>query len=176
MTNWNSKVPWPKDNYILRIIDGTKFAPNNNGNPMLTVVMELVSPDKATIGGTDYNLAGTKITQYIVTQVKGDDGVIDAKKTADSVGRLNDFYAKCGLEVPNPENPDITLLKGKIVWALVYGDMVAQTKPPTPEEIAAGKRTGQVLKNPVTGKDLISYWPKIDEVFGPAEEIAAGSY
>ena len=38
------------------------------------------------------------------------------------------------------------------------------------------KKVGAVIKNPVTGKPLISYWPKVDEIFGAAEVGTGGQY
>lgn len=177
-TKWNNKTPWNKDNYVMRCI-GAEFGPSkSSGKPMITLEFEVAAPQEVDIAGEMYTVAGVKTKQYYVTQSIDESGAIDMEKTANIQKRLEELYGHFGLPFDgfNPENPDVSGFVGKMVWADVYGDAVEQRKSPTAEELKKGQKQGAVQKNPITGKPLIQYWPKINEIFGLATDAAGGQF
>lgn len=170
-TKWTSKVQFPKDsNYIIMCKDATFGPSKSSGKPMITVKFEVVAPDCVNVDGEEYTVAGVEMTQYWVTQSIDENGNLDAEKTKAIADRLAKTYKAFGLDFStfNPENPDVEVFKGKKVYALLEAEVREQRKQPTPEQ-AKNKQLGDVLKNPVTGKALVNYFPKIVEIFGVAE-------
>lgn len=170
-SKWTSKVVFPKDsNYIIMCKDATFGPSKSSGKPMITAKFEVVSPDVVNIDGEDYTVAGVELTQYWVTQSIDEHGNLDAEKTKSIASRLEKTYKAFGLDFStfNPENPDVEAFKGKKVYALLDCETREQRKQPTAEQ-AKNKQLGDVLKNPVTGKALVNYLPKIGEIFGLAE-------
>lgn len=141
---------------------------------MIVLEFEVVSPETVEVAGHQYNVAGVKVgKKYFVTQVLVE-GSVDAEKTANCKEKLDDIYAKFGLPpIEDIENPTLGF-KGKIVWALVNSEMAEKRKSPTAEQLAKGIKEGDVLKNPITGKPLIQYFPFVEEIFGLAEQSAGG--
>lgn len=174
---WNSKVQFPKDNYVIRCMDDSFGPSKSSGKPMITLGFEIVSPETITVDGSEYTIAGTELKAYYVTQSVDEQGNIDVEKTQNIAARLKKLYEAFGLDFStfNPENPTLGF-KGKSVHALLYGDVQEQRKAPTAEQIAKGQKQGDVLKNPITGKALVSYYPKIDDIFGLASADAGKPY
>lgn len=166
---WSSRIQFMRDNYILRILEPKFGESKSSGNPMITFDFEIVSPEEMQVGDEMFNVAGVKLTQYFPTQVI-ENGQLDVEKTQKAAARLQDFYKKCGVSFDgfNPENPDVSSFKGKLIWALLNPDVREQRKSPTSAQLAAGQREGDIIKNPITGEPLLSYYPKIGEVFGLA--------
>ena len=172
---------FPTDsNYVNRITE-VLFGPSNRtGNPMVTVNMEVISPDEVEVGGTLYNIAGVPTKNYYTTQTD------DEEKTANARKRLTDLLTILGLDTSalNWDNlgPQVQELKGKLVLTMMSSQPDTRRKTPTAAQIEAAKKQGlkdfsqigDVMKNPVTGKPLINYWPRIDEIFGLAPDQTGG--
>ncbi len=169
-------MPWPLDNYILRIMPDVTFGPSSKGKPMITMNYEVISPESVKIAGEDYNVAGVKTRpSYNVTKSIDEDGNVDVEKTAKIKDMLDDLCNKLGVPViTDPENPDINAFKGRYVWALVGNEAVERRKAPTAEQLARGERQGEIIKNPVTGEPLVNNYPKIQQFFGqPTPDVLA---
>lgn len=176
---WNQKVQFPRDNYVVRVTDESFGPSKSSGNPMITLEFEVVSPEEVQVGTGTYTVVGVgNIRRYYPTIVYADaEGTVDTEKTANAQERVRELYRLFGMDdkAINFENPELAF-KGKKVYALLYADEVEQRKAPTAEELKQGKKQGEILKNPITGKALISYYPKIDEVFGIAPDDASKPY
>lgn len=163
MDKWNSKIPFPTDNFKIRCID-EQFGASGNDSPMITLEFEIVAPESMNIGGVEVALQGTKLKHYMVTKSE------DAAKSESMKKRLDEFANKFGLPpIEDVENPALGF-KGKVVWALLKCDVQEKRKSPTAEQLAKGIKQGDVINNPIDGKPLINYWPRVDEVFGLAPE------
>lgn len=168
---WSNKTMLPRDNYILRVVEESFGPSKGSGNPMITLEFEVVSPEEVEVGGDMFNVAGVKTVGYYTTQVFADaEGNLEKDKTENAQKRVRTLYERFGLPSDNInfENP-VLEFKGKTVHALLYSDVTEQRKAPTKEQLAKGQRQGDVIKNPITGKPLVSYYPKIDEIFGLAQ-------
>lgn len=186
-TRWNSNIQFPTDSDFVNRIIGVTFGPSkSSGNPMITVECEVLQPTEKEVGGEMVDVSGVKTINYFTTKVIGDD-----EKTAKNVARLTgtgDAVNPPGLirvlfpdnpeyaDKFDPENPDAEMLKamkGKIILTQMYPEEVEKRKDPTSEQITKAKESkkkaqGDVMKNPITGKPIINYWPKIGTIFGLA--------
>jgi len=170
-TKWTSKVQFPKDsNYIITCKDATFGPSKSSGKPMITAKFEVSAPDSVMIDGEEYTIAGVELTQYWVTQSIDEHGNLDAEKTKSCADRIEKTYKAFGLDFStfNPENPDVDAFKGKRVYVMLDSKIVEQRKQPTPEQVK-NKQLGDILKNPVTGKPLVNYFPEIKDIYGVAE-------
>ena len=175
---WNSKTPWNNDNYILRCLSADFGPSKSSGKPMITMEHEVIAPQEVEIGGKMVTVAGTKIKTYNVTQSINEAGEVDMEKTESIRERLEKLYAAYGLDFTtfNAENPDVTGFVGKCVHAYVVANPTEKRKSPTAEQLKKGEKQGDILKNPITGKPMVEYWPKIDEIFGLATDVAGGQF
>ena len=175
---WTNRIQWPRDNFILRVIE-EKFAPSaSSGNPMITLVAETVAMllndgslvEDVDIGGEQYMIVGAKVTNYHPTIVLNDDNSVNEEKTAKAQERVKELYGK--FKLPNDninfENPELGF-KGKCFSALLYGKEQAQRRSPTKEQLAKGIREGEVIIDPVTRQPVVNYWPTIDRIYGLAD-------
>ena len=162
-------IPWANDSsYIVRCIEES-FAPSRGGNPMITLKFEVVAPEEMEVDGVKYNIAGTPISYWNITQnMNGEE--VDTEKTEKSAKRTTQLYNAFGLDSSNinPENPALGF-KGKTVYALIVNDAKEKRKSPTSEQLAKGQKVGDIMINPVTKKPLLTNYPKITEIFGIAE-------
>ena len=165
---WNSKLRFPNDNYVLRVTNAS-FAPSkSSGNPMITLDVEVVSPEIVEIDGKQVTVSGVSLKHYLTTQVMDGEN-INAEKTAACAARIEELFGKLGLDFSafNVENPDTTVFENLKFWALLKADKSEKRKQPTAEQ-KAKKELGDIIKDPITGEDLVQYYPKIDEIFGLA--------
>jgi hypothetical protein len=148
---------------------------------MLTLEMEVVSPETVEVAGEEINIGGVKTKNYYVTTILKDDGSVDEKATAEQrekylTGVESGLLPRLGIDPAtiNWDNIDAKgLFEGKLVLTQMSPDIEPQRKNPTSAQIAAAKKMntrpeGDVQKHPITGKTLINYWPKVREVFGLA--------
>lgn len=166
---YNSTVVFPKDSsYIIRCVECT-FAPSNAGNPMLTFKYEIVSPDMVEVAGEEFIIAGTQLMNWQVCQTMDGDtiDVVKSTKNADDLKKLVSAFGGDPTTV-DPQNPDTSLFKGKVVYALLYNDEQDQRKSPTAAQLKAGQKQGDVLIHPITKQPLKRNYPKIGEIFGLA--------
>jgi hypothetical protein len=165
--DYNRKLQFPtNDNYAIRITEAEFVESKRTGNPMIHYKSEVVTPATVDIGGKETNIAGVETDQYlIVTTLKN--GEVDAEKTAANRERLETFWTNCGQDFSkfDTQNPDLSWMKGIVLLVAMGCDVEAQRKSPTPEQVA-NKQQGDIMKNPITGKDLVYYKPKVTEVFG----------
>ena len=174
--DYNRKMQFPtNDNYSNRITE-IEFKESGKGNMMIEYKAEIVSPESVNIDGKEVNIGGYETTQYLVTANFKADGQLDESKTEASRERVKTFWANCGQdpEKINWDNPDTAWMKGAVILTAMGCDVEPQRKSPTPEQKAA-KQQGDVMKNPMTNKELVFYKPKISEVFGIAPGGVVGS-
>ena len=161
-------VAWERQsNYILRCVEEI-FGQSSKDSPMITLKFEVVLPEDMEVAGEVYNIAGTPLRYFQVTQSMTN-GVVDVDKTAACKKRLEKLYAAFDLPTDNinPENPALGF-KGKCVYALLENQVSEKCKSPTKDQLAKGIKQGDVLVNPKTNKPLTSNYPKISEIFGTA--------
>jgi len=193
---WNKNVQFPTDSDFVIRITGASFGPSkSSGNPMITAEWEIVSPSEKEIGGEAYEMAGIASNPmshlYYGTKTVGDE-----EKSANQKDRL----CSSSVETPgflrlafpdkpeyadnfNPDNPDAEMLKaleGLCFFAQMSPDTVQERKNPTQAQIEEAKAKGiraegDVMKHPLTGKPLVSYRPKVRNIFGLAPSaVGAG--
>ena len=178
---WNSAVMFPQDNAILRVIEANFGPSKSSGNPMITLSFEVVAPESINVAGVEYSVAGLKITPGYYTTATLD----DAEKTKTNEQRV---FKSSNPERPSlyeifeidstgvdKNNPDVTVFKGKLVHALLKSEVKEKTKSPTAEQLKKGQKTGDVIKNPKTGKPEISFYPKIEKLYGLADGGVSGT-
>lgn len=170
---WNNNIQFPNDsNFVNRIIGATFGPSNNSGNPMVTITTEVVSPQDVEIGGPVFNIAGVETTNYYSVKDLADEANT-AKKQADFIERV---WSKLELDPAqiNWDNIDTKPLLGKLILTRMYGEPQVRRKNPTAAQLEAAKVKGEkftqgdIMKHPVTGKELITYKPVLAEIFGLA--------
>ena len=177
-TKYNKSLKLPTDNYILRVIEES-FAPSKtSGNPMITLKTEIQSPSEIKIGDEDVTVAGVTIPYYITTMNLQDAEKSEACRKRCVVGTKEQpgLYQMFGLDPAtfNPENPGLGF-KGKLFHARLSCDTQAARKDPTPEQAKKGEQ-GDIIKNPVTGNEVVFYQPKIAEIYGLAKDNVGGTF
>lgn len=167
----NASKQLPRNRYAIRCIE-EKFAPNNNGNPMVTLGFEIVSPETivSPFTGETLEIAGAKLKpQYATTGIKGDDGKFLMKDTQEAVNRYADFRTRCGLTNPDEgidyENPPLGF-KGLVFDAILDSEEFVQRATPTPEQRAASQPGTPILG--VDNKEMKSHKPFISQILGPS--------
>lgn len=194
--DWNFNVQFPTNSNFVNRITGLSFETSkSSGNPMLKLECEVIAPETVDVGGELVNISGVKTTSYYVTKVVGDD-----EKSLESSQKCLDRLVGNNPENPglirilfpdnpeyadnfNPENPDNEVLKkaeGLCVLTAMSAKPEERRASPTGEQIAAAKAKGQrpqgdIMKNPRTGKPLVSYRPQINEIFALAPEGAGAN-
>ena len=171
---------FPQDNFILRCIEESFGPSKSSGNPMITLGYEIVAPESINVAGVEYSVQGLKITPGYYTTATLD----DPDKTAQNEQRV--------FKSTNPDRPSLYELfeidstgvdknnpklefKGKLVHALLTSEVKEKTKSPTAEQLKQGKKVGDVIKNPKTGKPEITFYPKIVKLYGIAEAAISGA-
>ncbi len=179
---WNNRIFWPKDNYIIRCIS-SEFKPNNNGNPMVTNEWEVVNQEPKQIGEDLIDFDGAKFKSYHVIKVlnpEPDDDEAEVQAQEDSAKAFNryaELLEKCGIDISegyDDENPPMP--KGKVVHASIYGKATESRKSPTPEQRSKGQKVGDILKDPITNKDVIAYQPTIEQIYGLFDGVVANPF
>jgi len=166
VSQWNSKMPFPKDRYVIHCLDETFGISKSSGNPMLTREFEIVAPETVQVGDRTISLAGAKITQYRPTKVKAQNGEgWDTAKSDKRFGELRDELVNCGFasEEIDDENPPI-FMKGKTFEAIVYAKEERSRKAQTPEQRAKGE-PGEPIKD-ASGKEVVTYQLQIEVILG----------
>lgn len=182
-TKWNASMQFPTDsNYTNRILSA-KFGPSNSsGNPMVTLECEVVQPEEVEIAGENVTIAGVNTKSYYTTQVTDNE-----ERTVSSRKRLVDLLNNLGIDTSNLNwdnlGPQLQPLVGKCILTMMSAQVQERRKTPTAAQIAEAKKNGvtdfrnigEVMKNPVTGKPLINYWPQISEIFGLSPDQTGGN-
>jgi hypothetical protein len=176
--SWNSKTPFPKDRYAICCIEES-FAPSKgSGNPMITRVWEIVSPEVVTNGDRQMNVAGLKMTQYCITKVKDPETKEwDSEKSDKAFGRFATELQLLGYppeQDVDDENPPL-FAKGKTVDAIVSAKKDVARKNPTPEQLRKGQRFGDPIKD-ANGKDVETYQLQIESILGLSDIKVDAAY
>lgn len=178
ISSWNSKMPFPKDAYILKCVEES-FAPSkSSGNPMLTRTWEIISPEIIVIGDKQVNIGGVKLTQYRPVKCKNSKEEAEAtgkewneEKSDKAFGSLRDELIAMGFD-PNGEIDDENpprWAENKTVLALCYGKKDVARKPPTREQLSKGIKQGDEIKD-AYGKPIETYTPVIETVLSLADD------
>ena len=184
---WNADILFPKDNdYSNRITDVTHSESKSSGNMMLTIQTEVVSPTaKETVDQSGKTveieiLAVKSQPFYAMTHIYSD-GELDEEKTDKARERTEALLLSLGVQKEDVNwdelEPVIKPLLGKIILTQMESDIQEQRKTPTADQIADAKKkgthpsqAGSIMKHPITGKQLIKYWPKIVEIYGLSQD------
>lgn len=159
-----------RDRYVVRVTQ-SKFGPNSNDNPMITLNLEVVGKPNKTgsvdtevkRGENTYQIAGLNIMPVYFTLVKGK-----------ALSMYIDFWEKANpgkeFEGVNEENPDREYLDGLLMEAILTSSNYDMRKELTDEEKeekkAAGEQAvGEVILDedgkPITRQSVnISTWLK----------------
>lgn len=176
---WSPSIQWPTaSDYKLRILDAV-FGPSAKGNPMITLSLEVESPEEMEVAGEKFTVAGQQLKYYITTGMSPVEGATDEQSAAlaEKIEKMRkgvvELLSKMGMkeEQINWDNIDTTPLKGKLIFSLVDAKPDERRKNPTAAQIAAAKAKGEealgdIMKDPMTGQPLVTYWPKIVTIFG----------
>lgn len=175
-TKWNADIMFPSDNCFQNRIVSVKCAPSNDGNPMLTMEFEVVSPTTYEIPGVgEVDITNVKAKLNQVYKMFNEDGSVDIEATGRCQKRVEELLTNLGVpkEEINWDNlgPIVAYLKGNIVMTNMNSKIDKQRKTPTSSQIEEARKTGKraegdIMKHPMTGKELIKYWPNIVEVYG----------
>jgi len=186
ITKWNAEIPIPTDSDYSARITGASFSPSKgSGNPMITLNWEMVSPATKMVGDKEVSLTGIKLKDTYHTTKVLDGTEVVADKTEAARARVfvsnnpdqPSLWEKLKLDgaKEDPENPNVKQLIGKVVLVQCSSESIEDRATPTSEELTKAKKNnihpskaGRILKNPLTGKDRVKHWPKIDEIFGVA--------
>lgn len=194
MQKWTNSVSFPADSsYVCRVVEEA-FGPSSKGNPMITLTPEIVSPETVEIAGVQYNIAGVQPAKMYFNVKTMDGEEVDVEKTQSNFERVfksNDPEKKSLyelFELPTDtegfdfENPTLGF-KGKLFFCVITDKVKARLKAPTPAELEIAKKksihpsqAGSPMKNPVTGKDLITHTPTVGEIFGLAPSDGSKPY
>lgn len=147
--NLPSSVPINKDRYSLRVKSAVFGNSKSSGNPMITVVSEIYSPESivSVRDGKTYNVAGVEITGYY-------------SLTEKALPKLAEFMEACGMPAEiDLDNPDVTEFIGKCYSQIVGSEERQQRKELTESERALGKKFGDPILRE-DGSPEISYTAK----------------
>ena len=170
ISQWNSKMEFPKDRYHIHCVEEEIGISKNSGNPMVTRTWEIICAGEGgetiTIGDKTIGIAGAKITQYRPTKVRTEDKEgWDPKKSDKAFGAFRDELVVCGFENEDidDENPP-AFMKGKTVEAVVYGQKSVSRKPQTPEQ-KKNNEPGDAITDSA-GKEIATYQLNIEMILG----------
>lgn len=129
-------VRLPRQNYKLRIMEEPEFKSSKKGNKMLVFKFEIVDPATLVIDGAERNVAGTKMTSYIVTE--------EGKTRT-----LTEFFNALGINLSEVEfNDETGLPEGISFTGMELWAECMSTREDRKDE------QGQPLLNPNTGKPM----------------------
>ncbi len=179
VSQWNSKMEFPKDRYIIHCVEEEMGISKGSGNPMVTRNWEVIGSENGEtvqIGDKVIGIAGAKITQYRPTKVRTEDKEgWDPKKSDKAFGTFRDELIACGFdgESIDDENPPC-FMKGKTVEAVVYGQKQVSRKPQTPEQ-KKHNEPGDAIKD-ADGKEIATYQLNIEMILGLSSHTVAAPF
>jgi hypothetical protein len=194
--DWNFQIQFPTNsNFVNRITSLTFETAKSSGNPMLKLECEVISPETVDVAGELVNIAGVKTVSYYTTKVIGDDdkSIEASSKCLERItGNNPERPGLLRILFPdnpefcdqfNAENPDNDMLKkaeGLCILTAMSAKAEERRATPTAAEIEAAKAKrqrpqGAIMKNPRTGKPLVSYRPQVNEIFALAPEGAGAN-
>lgn len=158
---WNRKVMFPKDNYIIRCREES-VGLSQKDNFMVTLEWEIVNCEPKKIGDKTYEFDGVSFTTYHVLKnpEKPED---DDKKAKGYMERVLVPASVLGSmdEAWDAENPPS--MKGKVVHACLYGKKNESLVEQIGED---GKKKMVPLKDPITQKERVDYQIQIETIYG----------
>ena len=175
MNKWNKQIEWiKKSDYIVRCLEET-FAPNNAGNPMFTLKLEVAWPNTVVLpDGEEIIVAGIPLTTWcVVTSLTGTKNASPEEATANCHRRYLELRKT--FELPYTTESEIDWnnppggFKGKLVYALIEDKEDAERGAPSKEDLAKGIKVGPILLNPKTKLPLKVHYPEIKDFYGIAE-------
>lgn len=182
---WNSSMQFPQDSdYILRVNSAEFGESKSSGNPMITLDVEVISPNEKEVGGEMITVAGTKPqNMYLTTKsIKKPDSTENLDKSKEKILLMNPEL-KSIVDSMDPDNVSQALLdglKGACFFAVVYSKPEPRRKSPTQAQVEEAKTkgvepVGDIMKNPITGEPLNYYKIGVGEIFGPAPKTAGAN-
>jgi hypothetical protein len=187
--NWNSDIRFPADSCFLNRVTSAKVGPSkSSGKRMITLEMEVVSPDTYDVAGQLVNIAGVKTTNYYSIEGDDDEGTAKAQRRVfkSDNPEFPSLAEKFRLDWTDADrlNPPVKELVGKVVMTQMDSDEDPQRRTPTAAQIEKAKANktkpeGDVMIHPVTKKPIYKYYPRVKEIFALAEggntEAASGN-
>lgn len=161
---WNFRMFFPTDNYVIRCLNQSAEVSQNN-NPMTVLEWEIVNAEPRMIGESLVDFDGVKFRSWHVTAVKS--GEDQEKRSQDVFNTFDEILCKAGHDTTegwDDENPP-QILKGKVFYAALAGKEQPMCKSPTPEQVAKGQKYGDVMKDPITGKDVVTWNINLSTLF-----------
>lgn len=173
---WNSSFPFPQNRYTLVCVE-EEVGPSKKGHPMITRTWEIHAPETIQIGEKILNIAGQKVTQYVLTKYAGDEpGTWDEKKSDNFFRRAADELIAMGWNPADPiddENPPC-FAKGKTMDAILGCDTRPMLQEPTPEQRAKNQPGSPILDN--NNKPVINYDIRLVKILGPSSTQVGVAY
>lgn len=164
----NKHVALPKDRYSLVCIKEEYGLSKSSNNPMVTRTFEFVTDSADMPDGSKLLLAGSQITKYYTLKSDGTQKNSAADATAMCLDTFKEDTMKCAPEAQidwaefDDTNPPL-VLQGLTVDALCGDEAQVERKAPAP-----GKKVGDPIKDPVTGKPIQTHQAKILEFYAPS--------
>lgn len=180
VSQWNNKMEFPKDRYVLHCVEEEAGISKGSGNPMVTRTWEIVAGPEGgetiQVGDKVIGISGAKVTQYRPTKVRTEDKEgWDPKKSDKKFGEFRDELVACGFEGEDidDETPPC-FMKGKTVEAVVYGKKDVSRKPQTPEQKKKNE-PGDAIKD-ADGKEVVTYQLNIEMILGLSSTSVNAAY
>lgn len=160
----NSEIALPKDIYKVRCKKEEAVVAKSSENYQFVRTWEIVSPEFVQVDGKNVRIAGTEMTQYLTIKCAYEkDGKSAEERTNNALARLFAENAKLGLpQEVDTENAEC-LCEGRFADAILGSDKYTQTKEPTAEQKAKGQ-PGEAIKDPITGKPIEKFTPRLIEI------------
>lgn len=174
--NITNKDRFPRQEVVLRCLEN-KFGPSqSSGNPMITLEWEIIHPESVTINGEVKNIMGVKPgSSYFPTIVLAEDKSRNNAKSDAALARLRDFRKAVDLPADEIDDENPTLdYKGICVDAVCSAEEYKLHKEPTAEQLARGQRQGDPMTD-ASGKPLVGYRIKVDNILGKSQKVNATS-
>lgn len=169
----SSELPLPRGRYTCVCIEESFDLSKSSQNPMITRTWEIVAPEEVQINGKTVNVAGTKATQYMVTQVNPPQNATEeekeecAKKTRNKMGQLYADYDKLGIPYSedgiDAENPTLGANGLTADWVM-DAERTVMRQAPTAEQ-AAKRQLGDPIRD-ANNKEIESYRPRLVMLLG----------
>ena len=180
--NWNSNIRFPADSCFLNRVTSAKVGPSKSSSRrMITLEMEVVSPDTYDVAGQLVNIAGVKTTSYFSIEGDNDEDTAKAQRRVfkSDNPEFPSLAERFGLDWSDADrlNPPVKELIGKVVMTQMDSDEDPQRRTPTAAQIEKAKANktkpeGDIMIHPVTKKPIYKYYPHIKEIFALADSVS----
>lgn len=160
--SWNGRMNFPKNRYVVRLMEKAFGLSKSSNNPMITMTWEIV--------GKVIN--GVLVTTSAIKQDDGNIKVVDISGmkcmnwltlSEANMGRVRDFHRIMGLPLVdiNPEAPDLSVYDSLVANYILSGDKYSELSDDIDEktglQIPIMDDDGKpIVKNRIVMGDLIS--------------------